>query len=106
VTTRAGRRGFITSLARGAALVTGFVGATARVAAGVTPEDAAAGKAAFAKMLTYPADRAAAKILDGVHRRRPRVLVAPSAVVVDVVARLLPTHYAQVLRLLPPDRSR
>lgn len=75
---------------------------SARVAARATPEQAAAGKAAFAQLLTYPADQAAAKILDGVRRRQGRVLIAFSARSVDVVARLFPSHYAAVLQRLQP----
>jgi short-subunit dehydrogenase len=75
---------------------------SARVAAKATPEQAQAGKAAFAKLLTYPADKAAAEILDGVQRRRGRVLIAFSARSVDVVARLFPSHYAAVLRRRRP----
>ena len=49
---------------------------TARVAAVATPEQEAEGKEAFAKRLTYPADRAAKKILDGIEDRKGRVLIA------------------------------
>jgi NAD(P)-dependent dehydrogenase (short-subunit alcohol dehydrogenase family) len=79
---------------------------TARVAAHVSPEEAAAGKADFARLLTYPADKAAARMLDAVQRRRGRVLVAFSAVVPDLVARVSPTGYMRVLDLLLPRASR
>lgn len=71
---------------------------TARMAAAYTAEQEAAGKAAFAQLLTYPADRAAARILDGVHHRQGRVLVAPSAVALDLLGRVLPARYPAVLR--------
>jgi short-subunit dehydrogenase len=70
---------------------------TARIAASATAEEAEAGKAAFGKLLTYPADKAATQILDGVHRRKGRVLIAFSALAVDLLARLLPSHYGTVL---------
>jgi short-subunit dehydrogenase len=70
---------------------------TARVAASATPEEAERGKRAFAKLLTYPADKAAAQILRGVERRKGRVLIAYSAVVPDVLARLMPVGYGRVL---------
>ncbi len=79
---------------------------TARVAASASPEQAARGKADFARLLTYPADTAAARILDGVARRRPRVLIAFSAVAPDLLARITPTGYMRVLGLLRPRTVR
>jgi short-subunit dehydrogenase len=79
---------------------------TARVAANATPEQVRAGKAAFAKLLTYPADKAAEQILQGVERRKGRVLIAYSAVVPDVLARLFPVRYADVLKVLQPGAAR
>ena len=70
---------------------------TARVAASATEEEAARGKRAFAKLLTYPADKAAAQILRGVERRKGRVRIASSAVVPEVLARLMPVGYGRVL---------
>ena len=79
---------------------------TARVPASASPDEAARGKAAFAELLTYPADKAAARILDGVERRRPRVLVAASAVLPDLLARVTPTGYMRVLGALRPRTAR
>jgi short-subunit dehydrogenase len=79
---------------------------TARVAASVSEQEAAAGKAGFAKLLTYPADKAARQILDGVEQRRGRVLIAVSAVVPDLVARLFPVRYAAVLARLRPGAAK
>ena len=73
---------------------------TARIAAKATPEQARAGQAAFAKLLTYPADEAAAEILDAVEHRRSRVLIASSARIPDLLSRLFPVRYAEVLRVL------
>ena len=55
----------------------------------------------FAALLSYPAERAAADILGAVERRRNRLLVAPSAVLPDLVARVLPGSYWPVLRHAP-----
>lgn len=73
---------------------------TARVAAAVDPQDAARGKAVMAKLLTYPADRAASDILAAVEHRRARLLIAASAKVPDVLARLLPVGHAQAISWL------
>ncbi len=70
---------------------------SARVAANAPAVQVAAGRAGFAKVLTYPADKAATEILDGVQHRKGRVLIAFSARFVDALARLLPGHYAAVL---------
>jgi short-subunit dehydrogenase len=69
---------------------------TARVAAAASDEEVTAGKAAFAKMLTYPADRAAAEIINGVAGRRGRVVIAPEAVALDVVARIAPVDHFEI----------
>ncbi|WP_052867644.1 SDR family NAD(P)-dependent oxidoreductase [Streptomyces niger] len=70
---------------------------TARLAAGTTEAEARAGKESFAKLLSYPADKAAEQILAAVRTRRARLLIAPSAVVPDLLSRLFPTSYMTVL---------
>lgn len=65
---------------------------TARITEKATEEQVAAGKKAFAKMLSYPADRAASEILDAVARRRERVLIAPETRILDMAARISPVH--------------
>ncbi|MFE7722948.1 SDR family NAD(P)-dependent oxidoreductase [Nocardia rhizosphaerihabitans] len=77
-----------------------------RIADAASEAQARAGKAAFAKLLTYPADKAAVQILDGVARRKPRVLIAASATTADIVARLFPTSYLSVLKRLSPGSGR
>lgn len=79
---------------------------TARVAAHASPEQAERGKAAFDRLLTYPADKAAARILAAAERRRGRVLVAASAVLPDLLARVAPTGYMRVLAALSPRSAR
>ena len=73
---------------------------TAPVGLGVDPQEAAAGKAAMGRLLTYPAERAAADILEAVEHRRTRLLVARSARVPDLLARLLPVGHTRVLSWL------
>ncbi|MGN6608310.1 MAG: SDR family NAD(P)-dependent oxidoreductase [Jatrophihabitans sp.] len=79
---------------------------SARVASGASEEDERAGKEAFAKLLTFPADKAAAQILDGAHRRKARVVITPEAVAADLVARLFPSNYFAVLNRLRPGTTR
>lgn len=71
---------------------------TAGSAAGATDKEIADGKATFAKLLTYPADKAALRILDGVEKRKGRVLIAASAHTVDILARVFPSAYYAVMR--------
>ncbi|MEX5721022.1 SDR family NAD(P)-dependent oxidoreductase [Geodermatophilus maliterrae] len=70
---------------------------SARVAAAVPAEEAERGKRDFARLLRYPPDRAAERILTAVERRRPRLLIGASAVVPDVLVRLAPGSYGRVL---------
>ena len=69
------------------------IATSARVAAGVDPEEAERNRVAFAKMLTYPAARAAEEIVEGALARRPRVLIGRDAKGLDVLARLTPSRY-------------
>jgi short-subunit dehydrogenase len=70
----------------------------ARIGSGVPQEEVAPNRALFAKLLSYPPSKAAAEILDGVRHRKARVLVANSARVPDVLARLLPVGHQRILR--------
>ena len=65
----------------------------ARVAGGVDEQEAARNKKAFAKMLTYPADRAAEEIIEAALARRPRLLIGRDAKGLDVLARATPARY-------------
>ena len=73
------------------------IAASARVGSGVDPAEAERGKADFARLLRYPADRAARRIAEAVERRRPRLLIGASAVVPDVLVRVAPGSYGRVL---------
>jgi short-subunit dehydrogenase len=70
----------------------------ARAGSGVPPQEAASGRDVFAKLLSYPPSKAAAEILDAVRRRKARVLIANSAKVPDLLARLFPVGHQSILR--------
>ena len=72
---------------------------TARVAAAVTAAEETAGKAAIARVLTYPPERAAGEIVAAIEGRRPRLLIAMSARVPDVIARVAPGRYQALLKV-------
>ncbi|MGK5533271.1 SDR family NAD(P)-dependent oxidoreductase [Streptomyces sp. URMC 129] len=74
----------------------------ARVGAAVSEAEAKLAQEAGAKFLTYPADKAAERILDAVGKRKGRLLIAPSAVICDLLARAFPANYFAVLRRLGP----
>lgn len=76
------------------------VAESARVGSGVARTDVEATQKAYRALLSYPAEKAAEEILDGVEHRRARVLIASSAKIPDVLARLLPTSYPRVLDVL------
>jgi short-subunit dehydrogenase len=69
----------------------------ARIAETVTAAERTAGRAEFARLLTYPPDRAARQIVAAVERRRPRLLIALSARIPDVLARVSPARHQAVL---------
>jgi short-subunit dehydrogenase len=62
------------------------------------PEDGAGAQRRFARrLLRIPPERAAEAILDGIERRRSRVLIGGSAVLPDLAQRLAPTLLARAL---------
>jgi short-subunit dehydrogenase len=79
---------------------------TARVAAAVTAAERAAGKGSFARLLTYPPERAAEQIVAAVEDRRQRLLITRTAHVADVLARLAPARYPALLDLVQRAQSR
>ncbi len=79
---------------------------SARVGSGVPATDVEPHRKGFDALLTYPPEKAARQILDAVARRRARVLIATSAKVPDLLARLLPVGHARVLRALTAAVSR
>jgi short-subunit dehydrogenase len=72
----------------------------ARVGAGVPQDMIGDQRASFDKLLSYPPEKAAAEILDAVARRKARVLIASTAKVPDLLARLMPVSHMKVIRLL------
>ncbi|MGY4929366.1 SDR family NAD(P)-dependent oxidoreductase [Streptomyces sp. 900105755] len=80
---------------------------TARVAASIADDQARqASKEAVGKLLTYPADKAASQVLTGIEERRPRVLIGWSAVLPDLIARVFPSSYWNVMSRLRPSTTR
>ena len=69
----------------------------AAVGVGLDAGAAKAGLAKFEQVLTLDPADAAEAILRAVHRRRPRVLVGRDAVVLDALARLMPTRASSLL---------
>jgi short-subunit dehydrogenase len=70
---------------------------TARTGSGVSPEEFERGKRQFAKLLTIPAADAAARIVEAVEKRRPRLLIGRSATVPDLLVRLMPGSYWRLI---------
>ena len=69
---------------------------SARVGSGVPPEQDAAERKVWERLLTFPADRAAGLILDAVERRRPRLLIGLTAKAPDLAVRLAPVGATRV----------
>jgi short-subunit dehydrogenase len=70
----------------------------ARVGSGVPAAEADGGRETFARLLSYPPSKAAAEILDAVARRKARVLIANSAKLPDLLARLFPVGHQAIIR--------
>lgn len=73
------------------------VARSARIPAALAGPDAERARSGIDKLLTIPASEAAAQIIDGIERRRPRVLIGWSARIPDLLARITPGHYDTVL---------
>ncbi|HET6530106.1 MAG TPA: SDR family NAD(P)-dependent oxidoreductase [Actinoplanes sp.] len=79
---------------------------TATIGAAVPAEMIGPQREAITALLTYPPEKAAAEILDGVQRRRARVLIAASAKVPDLLARLLPVSHMRLIQRLSAAAAR
>jgi short-subunit dehydrogenase len=79
---------------------------SARVGANVPAEMVGTQRDAIDALLTYPPEKAAAEILDGVRRRKARVLIAASAKVPDLLARLMPVSHMKVIQRLTAAATR
>jgi short-subunit dehydrogenase len=78
---------------------------TARLGSGVSVAHGQAVVKRSAKVLSYPAEQAAADILRAVERRQARLVITRLAQVLDVLARLLPVGHARLITWLG-DRGR
>lgn len=79
---------------------------SAQIGAGVPAAEVEPQQRVFAALLTYPPEKAAREILDAVERRRARVLIAASAKIPDVLARLLPVSHMRVIGRLTAAAGR
>jgi short-subunit dehydrogenase len=68
-----------------------------RTASGVSTAESRVELAIFGSLLTYPASKAAAQILEAVAKRRARVLISSSAKVPDVRARRVPVPPGRII---------
>lgn len=71
---------------------------SARLAAGMDPDEAAAGVRVFETMLKTPPEAAARTILRGVERGADRILIGSDAFAIDTLARLMPARYWRVMQ--------
>ena len=79
---------------------------TALIGAGVPAADVEPQQRVFAALLTYPPEKAAREILDAVERRRARVLIAASAKIPDLLARLMPVGHLRLIGRLTAAAGR
>ncbi len=79
---------------------------TARIGAGVPADMIETHQRLFRALLTYPPEKAAREILDGVQRRRARVLIAFSAKLPAMLARLMPVSHMRVIEALTAVAAR
>jgi short-subunit dehydrogenase len=79
---------------------------SAKVGAAVPAELVGAQRESINALLTYPPEKAAAEILDGVQNRRARVLIAASAKVPDLLARLMPVSHMRLIQRLSAAAAR
>jgi short-subunit dehydrogenase len=70
---------------------------SARTGSGVSAEEYERGQRQFRKLLRIPPEKAAARIVTAIEKRRPRLLIGASATVPDVLVRLLPGSYWRLI---------
>jgi len=68
------------------------------VGSGVPAEEVEPNQRVFDKLLTYPPEKAARQILDAVAKRKARLLIASSAKLPDLLARLLPVGHERIVK--------
>lgn len=69
----------------------------ARIGEGVDPDEHAAYADVWKRLLTIEPEVAARRIVDGIERRRPRVLIGASTYALDAAARIAPGSYGRLL---------
>ncbi|KNC20288.1 acetoin dehydrogenase [Arthrobacter sp. RIT-PI-e] len=74
------------------------IASNARIGGNLSGADVTKAKEDFNKLLTFPADRAAEMMLEAVKARRPRLLIGMSAVIPDIVTRLVPMSFGTLER--------
>jgi short-subunit dehydrogenase len=74
------------------------IATSARVGGGVSADERSSHRDTAARLLTIDPAIAARRIVDGIERRRPRVLIGFSAYALDVVARIAPGSHGTLLR--------
>lgn len=77
---------------------------TARSGSGVPANEAQKGRDAFNRFLTIAPESAARVILNGIERRKERVLIGASAKLPDIIARIAPAHTIPILNRIRPSR--
>jgi short-subunit dehydrogenase len=68
------------------------------IGSGVPAEEIEPNQRVFDKLLTYPPEKAARQILDAVAKRKARLLIASSAKLPDLLARLLPVGHERIVK--------
>ncbi|MBC3192418.1 SDR family NAD(P)-dependent oxidoreductase [Pseudonocardia sp. C8] len=76
------------------------IAASAPAGVNIPAEEAEQGRREFEKLLTFPADKAAALIVDAVAQRRPRLLIGASAKIPDALARIAPASSLRIFARL------
>jgi short-subunit dehydrogenase len=74
------------------------IAASARVASSVAPQDRAERVAAFDRIARTTGAQAAARIIEGIDRREPRILIGSDARQLDWLQRVFPGSYGTILR--------
>jgi short-subunit dehydrogenase len=74
------------------------IATSARVGAGVSEAQHTTGQRVAAQLLSMDPAIAARRIVDGIERRKPRVLIGASAYALDVLARIAPGSHGTLLR--------
>lgn len=78
----------------------------AAIARAIAPETAQDATAAFGKFLRMSPERAARRIVRAIRKGQPRLLIGADARFGDLLARLTPSHYGNLLRWMMGDMRR